>query len=103
MSFYAWRLEIFIKLTCLNQATTYMHTSIHIYKTVEVGNVEKRKCSQVSTGKDRTREEKMGKKGESREKDVALVTLSKLLESALLDSGCTPGLLTYLSFSHPLG
>ena len=49
-----------------------MHTSIHIYKTVEVGNVEKRKCSQVSTVKDRTREEKMGKKGESREKDVAL-------------------------------
>ena len=57
---------------CLNQATIYMHTSIHIYKTVEVGNVEKRKCSQVSTVKDRTREEKMGKKGESREKDVAL-------------------------------
>lgn len=79
-----------------------MHTSIHIYKTVKVGNVEKRKCSQVNTVKG-LEKKKWKKKGESREKDFALVTLSELLESALPDSGCTPGLLTYLSFSHPFG
>ena len=41
-----------------------------------------KKANAVNTIKDRTREEEMEKKkkGESREKDFALVTLSELLE-----------------------